>query len=162
MNSIFTFDNFRFASYLRIAFISYEYGFVAVVWPSPVSESCQNFVYVLSRLRLGPGVLWCTISAKNQSWNSTSNLWHEHRTLPCNIDILRTQLRTFACKVGQHESTFNLKDQTWILRRLYRLCNFEFTLKKMPCNTQHPIWFIKDVQNICPFRQQIRVNVFAD
>ena len=58
MNSVFTFDHFRFASYLRIAFISYEYGFVAVVWPSSVSESCQNFClrfeWVTSRPRCRP------------------------------------------------------------------------------------------------------------
>ena len=84
-------------------------------------------------------LVWCTISAKNQSWNSTSNLGHEHRTLSCNIDVLRMHFRTFACKVGQQESTFNLKDQALILRRFYRVRNFEFTLKQMPCNTEHPI-----------------------
>ena len=50
MNSVFTFDYFRFASYLRIAFISYEYGFVVVV------SSVTDFVYVLSVLRRGAGV----------------------------------------------------------------------------------------------------------
>ena len=62
MNSVFTFDNFRFASYLRIAFIpgfiSCEYGFVAVVWPSPVSESCQNFC-----LRFWVGYVEAPVSA---------------------------------------------------------------------------------------------------
>ena len=58
MNSVFTFDHFRFARYLRIAFISYEYEFVAVVWLSSVSESCQNFClrfeWVTSRPRRRP------------------------------------------------------------------------------------------------------------
>ena len=49
MNSIFTFDNFRFASYLRIAFISYEYGLLLWFDRHLFQKAVKIFVYVLSR-----------------------------------------------------------------------------------------------------------------
>ena len=54
MNSDFTFDNFRFASYLRIAFISYEYGFLLWFDRYLFRKAVKFFGYVSSGLRRGP------------------------------------------------------------------------------------------------------------
>ena len=56
MNSVLTFDNFRFAGYLRIAFISYDYGFLLWFDRQLFRKAVNIFVYVLSGLRRGPVV----------------------------------------------------------------------------------------------------------
>ena len=102
MNSVFTFDHFRFASYLRIAFISYEYGFVAVVWPSSVSESCQNFClrfeWVTSRPQCRPQLTRTNYNLPFFFYRNDCLIPHSHQLNMFNWNRFR-KMKTFKEKL---------------------------------------------------------------